>query len=156
MGEFLKKVSEGFAKAGEIVEKGVCDLADGLEEKISDERAKREEELREAAKEEQKEKDIVTAVIICLELKANDDTIYEMLDKHFKVGMRKQATSYIVEAKAKRKEVDIKQYYDANIGKTPTEFFIYAREHNLHKRLCSDSRLLGLTPSKILKELEAE
>lgn len=106
-----------------------------------------------AAKERQKAADIKAAVLSFIDLKADEATMYRLLQKHFKVDSIAEATEYIRAAKYTSQIIRLREYQEKN-GMTAGAFRQYAIDYQLEEKLKTNPKLLDMSPEKLKAHIE--
>ena len=110
-------------------------------------------EAETAAKERQRTSDIKAAVRSFIDLKADEATMYRLLQKHFKVDNISEATEYIHAAKFSYQIIRLREYQEEN-GMTAGAFRQYAIGHQLEEKLKTNPELLDMSPEKLKAFIE--
>ncbi len=135
--------------ASKTLQTGVEVICDGGRQFVSE----REDAAYEEGKQVQRNKDIRRAIEAFIELKQDDSEIFDLLSRHFGVDSIQEVQRQIKSARCHLQIVKLRELCVAD-GMRPSEFRIYADEHQLEQKLDADSKLLYLSVEKLKSAIE--
>lgn len=140
------KVENGLVRAagfvGDTLREGIIRRDDEIAYQAADEATQRE-----------RDRMIHAAIAAFIELDADNETIYGLLDKYFGVTAIRDATEYTKHARINSQYYKLKEYKQKQ-GMTPPEFRAYLKETHFEERMESEAKLRTISAEKLAAALE--
>lgn len=112
-------------------------------------------DAEKAAADRQRERDIKAALMGFIELKANDSTMFQLLQRYFHVESISEATIYIQNAKVTAQIKALRELLTKQ-GMGLNEFRQYSLNIKLEEKLRSNPKLLDMTAEKLKAYLDKQ
>ena len=146
MANMRDKFENGLVKAagfvGDAVREGIIRRDDEIAYQAADEATIREHDRM-----------IRAAIAAFIDLDADNETIYELLDKHFGVTAIRDAVEYTKYARINSQYYKLKEYKQGQ-GMTPPEFRTYITDTHFDERMENEAKLRTLSAEKLATALE--
>ncbi len=141
----------------EKVEDGLVKVAGFVGDVVRDSIAQRDDEIANQAADKailnERDRMIRAAIAAFIDLDADNETIYELLDKYFDVTETRKAIEYTKQVRINSQHNKLK-VYKLGQGMTPPEFRTYISNTHFKERMENEAKLRTLSVEKLAIALE--
>ena len=136
------KLHEAAGFVGDIIRESIIRRDDEIAYQAADEATLREHDRM-----------IQSAIAAFIDLDVDNETIYELLDKHFCVTAIRDAVEYTKHARINSQYYKLREYKQRQ-GMAPPEFRAYISDTHFEERMENEAKLRTLSVEKLASVLE--